>query len=762
MIFQSNSEAGKYIIVDLNTGTTVSNGSIASAIFDASNLGNGVGVYASKINHTLNLKSLKAGTGISLTPSSTGITISSTSTITGTTGSVLFFGGSGTVTQNNTNFKFDNTNAALNVGLLSVHARGTNNTFVGQFAGNYNLSGAANTAFGAATLFSLTNGNNNVAVGQAAALALTTGVNNVAIGSQALVSNIVGGSNLAIGANALQNTTGDENTAIGTFAGDNITSGDKNVIIGYSISAPSPTADGQLSIQNAIFGTGNINNGTAVSAGNIGIYATSPSARLQVRGAGTTTGEAFRVENSTPTTRFSVLDNGTTTITGDLVLGNSSGTGTDVKLTNPKNIANLAHVTVYPNAGTNVQGLLSVIPKGTGANGVRSQLVIYNTDFIADSTNYEYLSARATGTDIQLVSGAVGTGTFRPLQIYAGTTQGQIYLATTGGVGIGTTSPTTSTRLDVRGISGGTNVARFANSTNSSARFLVTDAGVTTLAGGTSGAVQVTGAVDAIGLNFTANNSGLGLGSGGHLDFYAGNGATRVARLIASTGNLMLGSGTITSNTKLDVIGLGTTTGNILRLANNSNVPVLTVKDNKSIVVAGTSGNTITLSGTTGYPGAQYLSDYSASYTSRSIPDVGYVDKTYKTITIDLSANQIKAIHTTPVDAIPAPGANKYLAVVSVDYVFKVGGTLYTTSGGTPSIGLYYNSVTSSGVVGIGSTLTQSTDRASQNFNTIGVTSALNLVENLKLTFKTASSSTMFLNGTGTLKAKIIYQVVEF
>ena len=79
-------------------------------------------------------------------------------------------------------------------------------------------SGAANTAIGNFSLFSVTTGNNNTAVG-AASLDLNIADNNTAIGTAALLFNIIGTNNTANGVAALENNvSGDFNTANGAFA----------------------------------------------------------------------------------------------------------------------------------------------------------------------------------------------------------------------------------------------------------------------------------------------------------------------------------------------------------------------------------------------------------------------------------------------------------------------------------------------------------------------------------------------------------------
>ena len=58
-----------------------------------------------------------------------------------------------------------------------------------------------------------------------------------------------------------------------------------------------------------------ISTGVGIGLGNV-----DPTARLMVRGAGSTTGELFRLDDNIPTNRFLMLDNGDTTITGKVTV----------------------------------------------------------------------------------------------------------------------------------------------------------------------------------------------------------------------------------------------------------------------------------------------------------------------------------------------------------------------------------------------------------------------------------------------------------
>ncbi len=133
---------------------------------------------------------------------------------------------------------------------LFLHNAGTDNTFLGENAGNLGVAGAANmaggtralrnigigsnnTGLGADALRSNTDGNNNTAIGSSALAANTAGLDNTATGVIALRFNTTGGSNTATGHGSLHsNTTGNSNTATGAGALFSNTTADKNTAVG--------------------------------------------------------------------------------------------------------------------------------------------------------------------------------------------------------------------------------------------------------------------------------------------------------------------------------------------------------------------------------------------------------------------------------------------------------------------------------------------------------------------------------------------------
>jgi hypothetical protein len=116
-------------------------------------------------------------------------------------------------------------------GTTSVN--GAFNTAIGTRAFYFNTTGGSNTASGAQVLYHNTTGNSNTASGFNALYSNTTGVNNTASGVIALQNNTTGSHNIAIGHSALQNnTTGNQNIVIGYSAGYNLTTGNSNIAIG--------------------------------------------------------------------------------------------------------------------------------------------------------------------------------------------------------------------------------------------------------------------------------------------------------------------------------------------------------------------------------------------------------------------------------------------------------------------------------------------------------------------------------------------------
>ncbi len=123
-------------------------------------------------------------------------------------------------------------NTAVGSLSLQTNTTGDDNTAIGYYTLNSNTTGCRNTAIGYYSLNSNTEGYNNIAIGDFSLPNNTTGDDNIAIGRSSLYYN-EGDDNIAVGNYSLLNTsTGYGNTAIGYNAGKSITTGFSNVFIG--------------------------------------------------------------------------------------------------------------------------------------------------------------------------------------------------------------------------------------------------------------------------------------------------------------------------------------------------------------------------------------------------------------------------------------------------------------------------------------------------------------------------------------------------
>lgn len=109
------------------------------------------------------------------------------------------------------------------------------NTFSGYKAGYLNLSGSYNTALGNASLYSNTTGGSNTAIGFNTLYQNSTGSGNTAVGWDSLGDSISSSSNTGVGSESLRrNITGNSNTALGNGAIGWNTSGSSNIAVGVN------------------------------------------------------------------------------------------------------------------------------------------------------------------------------------------------------------------------------------------------------------------------------------------------------------------------------------------------------------------------------------------------------------------------------------------------------------------------------------------------------------------------------------------------
>jgi hypothetical protein len=328
--------------------------------------------------------------------------------------------------QNNTT---GTSNTANGVSALQNNTTGNNNTANGVSALISNTAGSSNTANGFQALRFNSTGDNNTANGLGALRNNTTGDNNTANGRDALLNNTTGANNTANGEGALRgNTTGNNNTANGSSAGRFIANGitantitNNSVFIGVGTKALADNQTNQIVIGYNATGLGSntavLGNDSIVTTalkGNVGIGTTAPSARLQVKGSGTTSATtAFRVENANTSGSMVVLDD------GNVGIGTTAPSAT-LEVNGPAKVNSL--LTVSTPAGGN-----TVVGRFIGVNAASTP----------------FLELRNIGVINAQIGGLNGGG----LLLNTGTTE-RMRITAAGNVGIGTTTPSASLQVN--------------------------------------------------------------------------------------------------------------------------------------------------------------------------------------------------------------------------------------------------------------------------------------------------------------------------
>lgn len=127
-------------------------------------------------------------------------------------------------------------------------------------------------------------------------------------------------------------------------------------------------------------------------------------------------GGSWGVPGGASLTLNQVLTNGNST-GGLSVIYSGTGTGRDVKFSNPDLVDNFAILDIVPNNGTNAGTHIRFGPRGTGFSSTRkAEVILYNTDFVADGANTEYLLMGSTGSGGYVFNSDIsGTGTLRDI-----------------------------------------------------------------------------------------------------------------------------------------------------------------------------------------------------------------------------------------------------------------------------------------------------------------------------------------------------------
>jgi hypothetical protein len=293
--------------------------------------------------------------------------------------------------------------------------------------------------------------------------------------------------------------------------------------------------------------------------------------------------------------------------------------------------------------------------------------------------------------------GVVNSGTIGQFPYYAanGTTltaTSSLFLATSGNVGIGTTSPTAP--LDVQG-------------TGSGHVMIGQTVGLTGY-----GAISLNGSLSTTNFNFSSSNgdSNLYINRPSGRGVYIGENGGTAQLLIASGGNV--GIGTTTPSAKLSVTGSGTGTGRAFAIANSSNAEKFTVLDNGNVGV----GVQNPLSYKFDVNGAMH----GTSLNTDSGVSVGGDLNVYGNLGCNLIATNYDALYGVSIGDIDGCSSNNYIKTDdgSTNATISASGNIYMLAfgghagvyGGLAVGTTYYGSVTPTngaifeGNVGIGTT----------------------------------------------------------
>lgn len=179
---------------------------------------------------------------------------------------------------NSNKFGFNNTYVGSLAG--QIGSGGFNNTFIGAFAGNSNLKGENNTFIGYAVGAS-NEGSENVFVGGYSGRLNYSGTSNTFLGYNAGYRNSTGTRNTFIGNQAgYYNTSGSNNIIIGPNSGTAITDGSDNILMGYNSQAEEGIFNGvAIGSNSRVAASNSLVLGHQV---NVGIGTSAPASKLEI------------------------------------------------------------------------------------------------------------------------------------------------------------------------------------------------------------------------------------------------------------------------------------------------------------------------------------------------------------------------------------------------------------------------------------------------------------------------------------------------
>ena len=240
-------------------------------------------------------------------------------------------------------------------------------------------------------------------------------------------------------------TVSDGFTATGTLTGGNLsTSGNAsvggNAAVTGNLTVTANANVGNLGTAGLIVATGNVTGGNLITGGNANITGTANAGNVTTSGTLNATGNA-NVGNLGTT--GSITASSTVTAGNISTSGNITITGSAKRISGDFTNATVTNRTAFQTANTNSSTGIYALPNGS------STAASWQATNNSDPTNASKILIATNGsTDVQLVSGINGTGTYLPMTFYNSGVE-KMRLDINGNLGIGDTNP--AVRLSVGG-----------------------------------------------------------------------------------------------------------------------------------------------------------------------------------------------------------------------------------------------------------------------------------------------------------------------